>query len=78
MATTIQIPHYALPKEEHVTIVTDAVARSIAKPDAFMKPGSIGKPGGRGSPSTRIRMTNPNPKGRQRKRKHDPRAVKFY
>ena len=80
METTVTIPTYPAPKSEPVPIKQQtAVERSIAKPDAFMKPCSVGKAAartGRGTPETRIRMTNPNPK--QRKRKRDPRDVKFY
>lgn len=43
-----------------------------------MKPGSVGKTNGRGTNAVRVRMSNPNPKGKARKRKHDPRDVKFW
>lgn len=77
METTIAIPTIPLPKKETVPVV-DAVARSIAREDAFMKPGSMGKSHGRGTNATRIRMSNPDPKSRPRKKKHDPRDVKFW
>ena len=73
---TIEIPNYPAQKKEDVPIKQSAVERSIAKPDAFMKPASIGKANGRGTNATRIRMSNPNPK--QRRRKRDPRDVSFY
>lgn len=76
----IAIPNYPQPKKEDVPIRIDPVARSLAKPDAFMKPGTIGKVGrGRGTPETRIRLTNEKPKSfRQRRRKRDPRDVHFF
>jgi hypothetical protein len=73
----IEIPSYPTLKKEPVTLHVDPVARSIAKPDAFMKPGTIGKPTGRGSPSTRIRLTNEKKIGRPRKRKRDYRDVQY-
>lgn len=59
--------------------VDAAVARSIKKPDAFMKPGSFGKTPGKAkaNTSTRIRPMNFKPT-RGRKRKPDPRNVKFF
>jgi hypothetical protein len=79
MSIEISIPNQPILPKEKVPIQQTAVERSIAKPDAFMKPCSVGKPAartGRGTPETRIRMTNPNPK--QRKKKRDPRDVRFY
>jgi hypothetical protein len=74
---TIPVPSTPDQKKEPVPILNEAVSRSLAKPDAFMKPGSIGK--GRGTNETRIRMTNTKPKsGRQRKRKRDPRDVHYF
>lgn len=54
---------------------TDPVARSIAKPTAFAKPGTMGKPG---SPAVRFRPLTAKTPARQRKRKRDPRQVRFY
>lgn len=73
------IPHYPVLKPEEAAVKQSAVERSVAKPDAFCKPCTIGKPAGRtgrGTPETRIRMANPNPK--QRRKKRDPRAVRYY
>lgn len=66
---SVEIPHYPKPPEP----VTDAVVRSIAKPDAFAKPGVVGNPG-RG---VRIRLTT-NKSAKPRKRKKDYRDVNFY
>ena len=73
MSPTIAIPTYPAPRKEEVPVKQTAVERSIAKPDAFAKPGTVG------NVKTRVRTTSVKPKsGRQRKRKHDPRDVRFY
>lgn len=76
----VEIPNYPEPKKDPVPIVNATVAKSIARPDAFMKPATIGKQGGRGTNETRIRLTNQRQPGRprKRKRKRDVRDVKFY
>jgi hypothetical protein len=64
------------PKQEPVPIINETVARSIAKPDAFMKPATIGKH--TAGAKVRVRLTNQRPPGRPRKHKRDPRDVKFW
>lgn len=63
-----------LPQYPQLPKIEDPVARSIANPNAFAKPGTMGKTQG-----TRVRplVVKKSP-GRQRKRKPDPRYVKFY
>ena len=72
--TTITIPTYPAPKREEVPVKAQtAVERSIAKPDAFAKPGTLGQQ------KTRVRLLSAKSKsGRQRKKKFDPRRVRFY
>jgi hypothetical protein len=73
MSETITIPTYPALKKESVPVKQTAVERSLARPDAFAKPGTLG------NVKTRVRLTSPKPKsGRQRKRKRDPRDVKFF
>lgn len=56
----------------------DPVARSIAKPDAFMKPGSIGKAGAPTN-QTRIRPLNwKRTRGRPRIHPKDKRKIDFF
>lgn len=74
MSGIVEIPKSPPSKKETVHVTVDAVARSIAKPDAFAKPAVIGKP----SAKVRVRLTNQRPPGRPRKRPRDPRDVKFY
>lgn len=66
---------YPVLKREEVPVKQlTAVERSLAKPDAFAKPGSIGQ-----QQKTRVRMLTAKLKsGRQRKRKRDPRDVRFF
>jgi hypothetical protein len=72
--TTITIPTYPALKKEAVPVKQlTAVERSLARPDAFSKPGTMGQQ------KTRIRTLRTKPKsGHQRKKKRDPRQVKFY
>lgn len=73
MNTTIQIPNYPPPKKVNIPI-TNAVQRSLAKPDAFAKPATIGKSG------MRVRLTSGDKSllPRKKKRHHDKRDVHFY
>lgn len=66
LTTTPQLNKLALP---------DPVAKSIANPNAFAKPGAMAKPGNQG---TRFRPLTTKTPARQRKRKRDPRQVRFY
>lgn len=70
-----ELPKYPPPT---APVASPAVARSLGKPDAFMKPGAVARSSGRGSPSTRIRLTNEKKIGRPRKKKRDPRNVVFF
>lgn len=76
METTIAISSQPPMKLEEVPVKVDPVARSIAREDAFMKPGSIGK--GSGNRGVRVRLTNQRPPGRPKRRKRDPRDVRFW
>lgn len=78
MSNTIADEPQPAQKKQDVPIKVDPVARSIARPDAFMKPGSVGKSNGRGSNAVRVRMSNPNRKGRTKKFNRDYRDVQFY
>lgn len=51
----------------------DPVARSVARPDAFSKPGSLGSKQG-----MRFRPLHVKGKRPVRKRRPDPRYVRFY
>lgn len=72
MTTTIPIPQYPPQKKEPVEIKQDAVARSMARPDACAKPATMGSPKG-----VRIRV-NMSKSPKPRKRKKDYRDVNFY
>lgn len=56
--------------------VVDPVTRSLAKPDACAKFASLGKPSGGKKEGVRVRPMAW--KDSRRKRKKDPRAIKFY
>lgn len=69
------IPNYPQPeaKPEPVPVkILTSVERSLAKPDAFAKPGRVG------NVKVRVRLTNQRQPGRPKKRKRDPRDVRFY
>lgn len=68
-----EIPTYPKPEEKKPLT---AVERSLLKPDAFMKP--IGNTrSAPGSKMTRVRMSNPDPRIRLKKRR-DKRNVQFF
>lgn len=74
MSVPVDFPQYPVLEKQDVPVITNpAVARSIAKRDAFMKPATLGK-----GNVTRVRLTNEKPKGRPRRRKRDVRDVKFF
>lgn len=54
----------------------DPVERSLKKPDACAKFATLGKPSG--SKQTGVRVRAMAWKDSRRKRKKDPRSVKFY
>ena len=62
--------------------VEDPVARSVAREGAFSKPGSVGKASKGWAPAkgVRFRATAEKPEGRRpgRRRRNDPRSVRFY
>jgi hypothetical protein len=69
--TMTEIPNY--PPTPVKKPVEDAVARSVAKPNAFAKPGSIGK--------VRVRTTLGDKSVKPRRKKRGPRDkrdVTFY
>ena len=76
---TLEIPSYPTdtPKEPDIkkNAPVDAVARSLARPDAFAKPATIGKSSSKG---VRVRLTNQRMPGRPKRKKRDYRDVKFY
>ena len=73
------LPQYpqAPPPQTHVP---ERIQRSIERTDAFSKPGTT-KPSGKGwqpAKGVRFRQTIEKAPGRPRKRKPDPRKVRFY
>jgi len=77
MTPTIEVSNSPEQKKpEEVPIKQDPVQRSLAKPDACAKPCTIGKTAA--NKGVRIRVTNQRPPGRPKKKKRDPRDVKFW
>lgn len=67
------LPQYPLLKKPE-----DPVVKSVSNPNAFAKPGSMGKTGKTAQPNVRFRPLSAKRPGRLRKRKRDPRQVRFY
>lgn len=74
MTTPIEIPKYPNPKTEPVPVKVNPVERSLAKPDAFAKPAVVGHP----NTKVRVRLTNQRLPGRPKRKKRDPRDVRFF
>lgn len=65
-------PQMSAPMMQGVKKPVDPVARSLAKPDACAKPATMGK-------GVRVRvMSGDKSMKRRKRRKNDPRDVKFY
>jgi hypothetical protein len=73
----VEVPNNPI-KEPTAIPINSAVARSLAKPDAFAKPGTVGKHSAAPNTKVRVRLTNQRARGRPRTRKRDPRNVHFF